>query len=98
MSGRTATAARVLGWMAGWVCAAAIAAQAPAKLPAETLLVKGAWSSASDSVTPVPEAGTLLDHIYSNDYFGLRYPLPANWTQPYQGPPPSDSGDYVLAQ
>jgi hypothetical protein len=28
-------------------------------LPPETLLVKGAWSSASDSVTPVPEAGTV---------------------------------------
>jgi hypothetical protein len=52
------------------------------KLPTDVILVKGAWSSASDSVTPVPEGGTLSDHVYSN---------------PYDGPPPSDSGYYVLA-
>jgi len=94
--------------MVCWVCAAALAAQtggdsastpaSMAKLPAETLLVKGAWSSASDATTPVPEGGTVADHRYSNDYFGLRYPLPGNWIQQYEGPPPSDAGDYVLAQ
>jgi Gram-negative bacterial TonB protein C-terminal len=67
-------------------------------LPPETLLVRGAWSSASDPVTPVPEAGTVASLAYVNEYFGLTYPLPAHWTQKYEGPPPSDSGYYVLAQ
>jgi hypothetical protein len=67
-------------------------------VPADTLLVKGAWSSASDSQTPVPEGGSVNNHLYVNEYFGLTYPLPASWTQKYQGPPPSDSGYYVLAQ
>ena len=35
---------------------------------------------------------------YVNDYFGLWYPLPAGWVEQYQGPPPSDSGRYVLAE
>ena len=97
----------MLGGTGWWVCAVAFAAQtggdssteaATAKLPAETLIVKGAWSSASDSKTPVPEAGIVVDRRYTNEYFGLEYPLPANWIQQYQGPPPSDSGYYVLAQ
>ena len=37
-------------------------------------------------------------NLYQNDYFKLRYPLPAGWGQQYEGPPPSDSGRYVLAQ
>jgi hypothetical protein len=68
------------------------------KLPTETILVKGAWSSASDSLTPVPEAGKIADSIYSNPYFGLTYALFLDWTEKYTGPPPSDSGYYVLAQ
>jgi hypothetical protein len=80
-----------------WLLAASQAlAQAP--LPAQTLLLKGAWSSASDSVTPVPEGGTMSSLVYSNEYFGLTYPLPTDWTEKYKGPPPSDSGYYVLAQ
>ena len=35
---------------------------------------------------------------YDNPYFGLTLPLPAGWVQKYEGPPPSDSGYYVLAQ
>jgi hypothetical protein len=68
------------------------------KLPTETILVKGAWSSASDSVTPVPEGGRIVNNVYSNQYFGLTYGLSADWTEKYSGPPPSDSGYYVLAQ
>jgi hypothetical protein len=68
------------------------------KLPTETILVKGAWSSASDSVTPIPEGGRLADNIYSNSYFGLTYTLSPGWIEKYSGPPPSDSGYYVLAQ
>ncbi|MDB6011651.1 MAG: hypothetical protein JWL65_3901 [Gammaproteobacteria bacterium] len=67
------------------------------KLPTDVILVKGAWSSASDSVTPVPEGGTLSDHVYSNPYFGLTYTLSRDWIKKYDGPPPSDSGYYVLA-
>jgi hypothetical protein len=68
------------------------------KLPTGALLVRGAWASASDSTTPIPEAGGIVNHVYRNDYFGLTYSLPQDWTQKYAGPPPSDSGAYVLAQ
>jgi hypothetical protein len=67
-------------------------------VPTGVILVKGAWSSASDSVTPLPEGGTLANNVYSNQYFGLTYNLPPDWTEKYSGPPPSDSGYYVLAQ
>lgn len=68
------------------------------KVPTGVILVKGAWSSASDSVTPLPEGGTVGDGSYKNDYFGIRYALPVGFGQRYEGPPPSDSGRYVLAQ
>jgi hypothetical protein len=68
------------------------------RVPTGVILIKGAWSSASDSVTPVPEAGSVTNDIFNNDYFGMHYTLPSGWTQPYEGPPPSDSGRYVLAQ
>lgn len=70
----------------------------PTKVPAGVILVKGAWSSASDSVTPVPEVGSVTNNIFRNQYFGMIYALPKDWTQKYTGPPPSDSGRYVLAQ
>jgi len=62
------------------------------KLPTETILVKGAWSSASDTSTPLPEGGRVSSNIYKNAYFGLAYPLSPDWTEKYSGPPPSDSG------
>jgi hypothetical protein len=68
------------------------------KVPAGVILVKGAWSSASDSVTPVPEGGLVTNHVFSNPYFGITLPLPTDWEEQYKGPPPSDSGRYVLAQ
>lgn len=68
------------------------------KLPTETVLVKGAWSSASDTVTAVPEGGRVTKNVYSNSYFGLTYAMSRGWTEKYSGPPPSDSGYYVLAQ
>jgi len=67
-------------------------------LPTEIILAKGAWSSASDSVTPLPEGTRVNKNIYSNAYFGFTYALSPDWTQKYSGPPPSDSGYYVLAQ
>jgi hypothetical protein len=69
-----------------------------AKVPAGVILVKGAWASASDSVTPVPEGGSVISNVFRNPYFALTYALPRDWIQKYEGPPPSDSGRYVLAQ
>ena len=68
------------------------------KVPAGVILVRGAWASASDSVTPVPERGQVAHSVYSNPYFGLTYTLSPDWIKKYDGPPPSDSGYYVLAQ
>jgi len=68
------------------------------KVPEGILLVKGAWASSSDSSTPVPEGSRVAANVFTSPYFELRYPLPAGWTQKYLGPPPSDSGYYVLAQ
>jgi len=66
------------------------------KLPTDVILVKGAVPSASDTSTPIPEGGVVRKDVYSNDYFGLSYALPAGWFEKYKGPPPSDSGAYVL--
>lgn len=68
------------------------------KVPEGVIIVKGAWSSASDSVTPAPEGGGVANNVFTNQYFGMTYALPAGWTEKYKGPPPSDSGRYVLAQ
>ena len=68
------------------------------KIPPEEILVKGAWSSATDSVTPVPEDGNVAKGVFTDPYFGITYALPPNWIQEYEGPPPSESGLYVLAQ
>jgi hypothetical protein len=67
------------------------------KVPEHVILVKGAWSSANDS-SPVPEGGTINHNVYRNQYFGISYPLPRDWIQKYAGPPPSDTGSYVLAE
>jgi len=81
------------------------------KLPTGVILTKGSWSSATDSVTPLPEGGSVAvsvtqlpqggsvtNSVYNNEYFGLSYAFSANWTEKYKGPPPSDSGFYVLSQ
>jgi hypothetical protein len=71
----------------------------PAKVvPKGEIIVKGAWSGASDSVTPVPEKVSLGNNIFTDAYFGITYLLPANWAEKYSGPPPSDSGRYTLLQ
>ena len=72
---------------------------APAGIvPKNTLIVKGAWSSASDSVTPLPEGAALTGNIFTDRYFGITYPLPPDWVERFTPPPPSDTGSYVLAQ
>jgi hypothetical protein len=68
------------------------------RVPNGVILVKGAWASASDSVTPVPEGANVTYGVFSDPYFGMTYGLPANWIEKYKGPPPSDSGRYVLMQ
>ncbi|HEY4639809.1 MAG TPA: energy transducer TonB [Thermoanaerobaculia bacterium] len=67
-------------------------------VPKNVILVKGAIPAASDSSTPVPEGGTVSAGRYRNAYFGLSYPIPAGWKEQPAGPPPSDSGIYVLTQ
>ena len=74
------------------------AAAQPGPVPAGLILVKGAWSSAAGTLSSLPEDGMVSNGRYDNAYFGLGYALGSNWTQRYQGPPPSDSGYYVLAQ
>jgi hypothetical protein len=73
-------------------------AQSSSRLPTDVILVKGAAPSASDSITPVPEGGEIANGIFTNKYFRMTYPLPPGWVEKYAGPPPSDSGRYVLAQ
>ena len=68
------------------------------RVPTGVILVKGAWSSASDSVTPLPECGSFANNIFHNEYFGIEYPLSGGWAEKFKGPPPSDTGRYVLAQ
>lgn len=67
-------------------------------VPKETIIVKGAWASASDSTTPLPEAAALTGNIFTDRYFGITYPLPPDWVQKFTPPPPSETGSYVLAQ
>jgi len=66
-------------------------------IPPNVILVKGAVPGASDSSTPLPEGGAVRERAYENGYFGLTYPLPADWTENVLGPPPSDGGSYVLS-
>jgi hypothetical protein len=65
-------------------------------VPQNAGLLQGAVPSASDASTPVPEQGSIAAGRYRNAYFGLSYPIPAGWTEQPAGPPPSDSGTYVL--
>jgi len=73
-------------------------AQYMTKVPKGVILVKGAWSSASDSITPLPEDASVTKNVFDDRYFGISWALPPDWTEKYKGPPPSDSGRYVLAE
>ncbi len=64
----------------------------------DTIIVKGAWASASDPTTPLPEGGRWAGGGYQNDYFGLTVRFSERWQAGLEGPPPSDSGAYLLAQ
>ena len=100
---------RILALLCAWFMSLAAVGQQPNggdfsqgsqlnKVPADIIMVKGAWSSASDNTTPVPEGGKVTAEDYDSTYFGLALTLPKGWIQKYAGPPPSDSGYYVLAQ
>jgi hypothetical protein len=78
--------------------ATALGAPEGGPIPAGVILVKGAWPSATGSMNSLPEGGTIANNIYGSTYFGLAYPIARDWSQRYAGPPPSDSGYYVLAQ
>jgi hypothetical protein len=67
-------------------------------VPKGVILVKGAAPAASDTTTPLPEDGKVVDGRYRNAYFALSYPIPSGWSEQPAGPPPSDGGSYVLAQ
>jgi hypothetical protein len=68
------------------------------KVPEGAILVKGAWASANDSVTPLPEGSSVKNGVFRDAYFGMSYTLTPGWVKSYDGPPPSDSGRYVVAQ
>src|SRR2546430_931058 len=69
------------------------------KTPRQTAtLGKGAAPSASEGATPLREDGAVSKTVFQNLYFGITSPLPPVWAEPFSGPPPSDSGLYVLAQ
>ncbi|HEX6086180.1 MAG TPA: hypothetical protein VF266_16730 [Thermoanaerobaculia bacterium] len=67
-------------------------------VPEGVILEKGAVPSASDAATPLPEEGGIGEGRYRNAYFGLSYPIPAGWIEQPAGPPPSETGSYVLTQ
>ena len=68
------------------------------KVPKNVVIVKGAWSSEDDASAPVPEDSTVTKGIFRDPYFGITYAFSKEWVERYPGPPPSDSGRYVLAE
>jgi hypothetical protein len=55
-----------------------------------------AVDAARDGRVADPEDGVLADGVFTNRYFDLAYPLPPGWKAGLTGPPPSNSGYYVL--
>jgi hypothetical protein len=43
-----------------------------------------------------PQDVKVIDGVFVSDYFNLSYRLPDGWTEGLAGPPPSQSGYYVL--
>lgn len=66
-------------------------------VPRGVILVQGATASASDTTTPLPEGVVVGAGAVESRYFGFSYRIPAGWTEKVKGPPPSDSGSYVLS-
>jgi hypothetical protein len=66
-------------------------------IPRGVILVPGATASASDTTTPLPEGAVVGAGSVESRYFGFSYRIPAGWMEKVKGPPPSDSGSYVLS-
>jgi Gram-negative bacterial TonB protein C-terminal len=81
-----------------WANAQSVAPHDELMPPAAPFMLLTSGPSTSGADMPVPEGGMLGDSTYSNRYFGFSYHLPHNWEQTFAGPPPSDTGYYVLAQ
>jgi hypothetical protein len=79
---------------------------AQSALPREELLpsvaatpgLLGPGPSVGGTEMPVPEDGIVADGTYTSEYFGFSYRLPQGWKEGFAGPPPSDTGYYVLAE
>jgi len=56
-----------------------------------------AHSYVAGEQVPVPEDGAVTDGFYVNKYFGFTFPLPHNWSEGFDEPPPSNTGYYVLS-
>lgn len=67
-------------------------------LPTNVILLPGALPKSSDAKTAVPESGNIHKNVYENRYFGIAYTFPEQFFQEFDGPPPSETGKYVLAQ
>jgi hypothetical protein len=63
---------------------------------APAMAIPIAADAAPDGRMADPEDGTLADGVYANRYFDFAYPLPQGWKAGLKGPPPSNSGYYVL--
>jgi len=72
--------------------------QSVSSVPEGVILVKGASPSASDSFTPLPEDARIEGNLFDDPYFQMSFRLPNGWVEKYKGPPPSESGRYVLAE
>ena len=68
------------------------------KVPTGVILVKGAWSSASDTVTPIPEGGSVTNNVFNSDYLGCTTACRRGGAGEVGRTTSSDSGRYVLAQ
>ena len=64
----------------------------PASLPSSKTL-----NGSNGSAFAEPEDGSVTNGAYASKYFALSYPVPAGWTEGLPGPPPSESGYYVLS-
>jgi hypothetical protein len=64
--------------------------------PAEIAEAEDVSAGSAASRYANPEDGRLADDVYRNAYFSMTYPLPQGWGQGLGGPPPSNSGYYVL--
>jgi hypothetical protein len=67
-------------------------------LPQNVILLPGALPKSSDGKTPVPESGNIHKNVYENRYFGIAYTFPEQFSMQFDGPPPSETGKYVLAE